>query len=242
MAGRQPTSSPPARLGRLPETEVRRGPRPPPPHIGIRFSEPPKSVPLLCCFAGVDWATTLVFRLRFLCRIQIHGGVAGLVLVLVTPQLQSVSFCLCLCLDRENQHTVHLLQPRLSDLSCAWSKHSLLPSSTCFLLPPSPLPRRPSRDTHTSFRSVQAASLLATALKPPRHRPTPVSRPPINTRTRWVNHGRHELPAPCGHPTASSTLRRGHRTQTQTLTTFATSQSRTHRMAQQPPPAQHDQG
>lgn len=83
MAGWQPIPSPPARLGRLPETAVRRG-RPPPPTLGSDSPNPQK-VPLLCCFAGVDWATTLVFRLRFLCRIQIHGGVAGLVLVYAPP-------------------------------------------------------------------------------------------------------------------------------------------------------------
>lgn len=100
----------------------------------------PKSVPLLCCFAGVDWATTPVFRLRFLCRIQIHGGVAGLVLVASPP---SFSQLLRLRLPRSRKPTHPPICCSLDVLICRVPGPNTQPAaftSICFLLPPPPLP------------------------------------------------------------------------------------------------------
>lgn len=129
----------------------------------------------------------------------------------------------------------------------------LLPSPFSISNPPPP-PRSfeiPTRHFGPSRRVADRDSLPTTTSPDTDDSCSQISN---HTTPRWVNHGQHERLSLSDH-----TLSRGNTHQrscallvstcavrcgtwTWMLTRLATSQPRTYRMAQQPPPAQHDQG
>lgn len=162
------------------------------PHTGpnlrtqlARSPPSPPKCPLLCCFAGVDWATRRPrpgFQIAFSRRIQIHGGVAGLVLLVPSFSFSFGLFlCICFCLDQE---PASCIAPPV----CCSLDFDLLLLPACsaqpLLLPPPPSFEIPTRHSDPSRRVAARDSLDTT--RPP---PDPRSQTFKCITTRWVNHG-----------------------------------------------------
>lgn len=188
----------------------------------------PFCVVLLALIGRPRWFSDCVF----FCRIQIHGGVAGLDLV--------PSFCFCFCLERDPaslSHT-HIHAPpsaaALILICCVPGRPNSLLASVSSTPPPSSPPPSfeiPTRH-HDPQRRVAARDSLETATPPTESR----SQTFKCTTARWVNHGQHEHPPLIPHEATASAVACflpacACSTWIWTLTIFGTQQPRTYRMA-----------
>lgn len=152
---------------------------------------PKKSPPFCVVLLALIGRPRAGFQIAFSCHIQIHGGVAGLVLI---SSVSSYSLCFCFCLDQEPpSHTPTHARAR-TPVCCSLARLLICcvpgPNSLLSFVSPSPPPHPAVSSRYPHVIPIRhAASLLATASRRPRHRPTPASRPSSATTTRWVNHG-----------------------------------------------------